>query len=69
MKVRMVKPGERYRLMARSSNAHTLSRLEVLMQAEGYVRVKFLSFLAHILNFEYNIKEDWYGNELNPDSE
>ena len=31
MKVRMVKPGERYRFMARSSNIHTLSRLENLI--------------------------------------
>ncbi len=43
MKIRMVKPGERYRFMARSSNPHTLSRLENLMAAEGYKRVKFLS--------------------------
>jgi len=43
--------------------------MENLMIAEGYVRVKFLSFIAHIINFEFNIREDWYGNELNPDSE
>ena len=69
MKIRMAKPGERYRFMARSSNPHTLSRMENLMTAEGDVRVKFLSFLAHIINFEYNIREDLYGNELNPDTE
>ena len=56
MKLRMAKPGERYRFMARSSNPHTLSRLENLMAAEGYKRVKFLSFLAHIINFEYTIR-------------
>ena len=57
MKLRMAKPGERYRFMARSSNLHTLSRLENLMTAEGYVRLKFLSFIAHILNFEFKIKK------------
>ena len=51
MKLRMAKPREHYRFMARSSNPHTLSRLENLMAAEGYKRVKFLSFLAHIINF------------------
>ena len=69
MKIRMVKPRERYRFMARSSNSHTLSRLENLMAAEGYVRVKFLSFIAHILNFEFSIKEDWYGRELTPNAD
>ena len=69
MKIRMVKPGERYRFMARSSNVHTLSRLEYLMVAEGYIRVKFLSFLAHIINFEFSIREDWYGNELTSDAD
>ena len=69
MKIRMVKPGELYRFMARSSNSHTLSRLENLMAAEGYIRVKFLSFLAHIINFEFSIREDWYGNELTSDAD
>ena len=69
MKVRMVKPGERNRFMARSSNVHTLSRLENLMAAEGYICVKFLSLLAHIINFEYTIREDWYGNELTSDAD
>ena len=69
MKFRMVKPGERYRFMARSSNVHTLSRLENLMAAEGYICVKFLSLLAHIINFEYTIREDWYGNELTSDAD
>ena len=69
MKIRMVKPGERYRFMARSSNVHTLSRLENLMAAEGYIRVKFLSFIAHILNFEFSIREDWYENELDPNAD
>ena len=55
--------------MARSSNVHTLRRLENLMAAEGYVRVKFLSFLAHIINFEFRIREDWYGNELTSDAD
>ena len=69
MKIRMVKPGERYRFMARSSNVHTLSRLENLMAAEGYIRVKCLSFLTHIINFEFSIREDWYGNELTSDAD
>ncbi len=69
MKIRMAKPGERYRFMARSSNPHTLSRMENLMAAEGYVRLKFLSFIAHILNFEFKIKEDWYGRELTPNAD
>ena len=69
MKIRMVKPGERYRFMARSSNVHTLSRLENLMAAEGYIRVKFLSFRAHIINFEFSSREDWYGNELTSDAD
>ena len=55
--------------MACRNNRHTLSRMENLMTVEGYVGVKFLSFIAHIINFEFNIREDWYGNELNPDSE
>ena len=29
----------------------------------------FLSFLAHIINFEYTIREDWYGNELTSDAD
>jgi hypothetical protein len=67
MRLRMVKPGERYRFMARSSNPHTLSRMENLMTAENYVRVGLINFLFHIMNFEYNIKEDFYGRELPPD--
>ena len=69
MRLRMVKPRERYRFMARSSNPHTLSRMENLMTAEGYVSLKFLSFIAHIINFEYSIREDWYGNELDADAD
>ena len=69
MRLRMVKPGERYRFMARSRNVHTLSRMETLMEAEGYVRVMFVSFIAHILNFEFSIKEDWYGRELTPNAD
>ena len=69
MRLRMVKPGERYRFMARSSNPHTLSRMENLMVEENYVRVGLINFLFHIMNFEYNIKEDFYGRELHPDVE
>ncbi len=69
MRLRMVKPGERYRFMARSSNVHTLARMENLMKEENYVRVGLLNFWFHILNFEYNLREDFYGNELNPDTE
>jgi len=43
--------------------------METLMEAEGYVRVKFLSFITHILNFEFSIKEDWYGRELTPNAD
>ena len=69
MRLRMVKPGERYRFMARSRNVHTLSSMEILMDAEGYVRVKLLSFIAHILNFEFRIRENWCGQELTPNAD
>ena len=54
---------------ARSSNANTLSRLENLLAAEGYKRINFLSFLAPMINFEYTIREDCYGNELASDAD
>ena len=39
------------------------------MDAEGYVRVNLLSFIAHILNFEFGIREDWCGQELSPNAD
>tara|TARA_B100000519_G_C14005849_1_gene326257 strand:- start:126 stop:257 length:132 start_codon:yes stop_codon:yes gene_type:complete len=43
--------------------------MENLMREENYVRVGLINFLFHIINFEYNIREDFYGRELHPDVE
>ena len=49
MRWRFVKPNERVRCMIRCNRAHDLVGMEERMEALGYMRVRFLTFIKHIL--------------------
>ena len=69
MRIRMIKVGERGRVMVRSNSIRDLVDVEDALLELGFVRVKFISFWKHVLNWKCKIKEDYYGirHDANPE--
>jgi len=63
MRIRMIKVGERGRVMVRSNSIRDLVDVEDALLELGFVRVKFISFWKHVLNWKCKIKEDFYGHD------
>jgi hypothetical protein len=62
MRIRMIKVGERGRVMARSNSIRELVDTEDALLQLGFIRVKFITFLKHIVHFKCKVKEDYYGH-------
>lgn len=67
MRIRMIKLGERGRVMARSNSIRELVDTEDALLELGFIRVKFITFLKHIVYFKCKVKEDFYGHNANPE--
>lgn len=67
MRIRMIKVGERGRVMARSNSIRDLVDVEDALLELGFIRVKFISFWKHVLNWKCKIKEDFYGHDASPE--
>ena len=61
MRIRMIKVGQRGRVMCRSNSIRDLVDAEDALLELGFIRVKFITFLKHIIRFRCKVKEDYYG--------
>ena len=64
MRIRMIKVGQRGRMMCRSNSIRDLVDAEDALIELGFIRVKFITFLKHIIRFRCKVKEDYYGIRL-----
>ena len=64
MRIRMIKVGQRGRMMCRSNSIRDLVDAEDALIELGFIRVKFITFLKHIVRFRCKVKEDYYGIRL-----
>ena len=62
MRIRMIKVGQRSRMMCRSNSIRDLVNAEDELLELGFLRVGFITFLKHIIRFRCKVKEDYYGN-------
>ena len=67
MKIRMIKVGQRGRMMCRSNSIRDLVDAEDALLELGFIRVKFITFLKHIVYFKCKVKEDFYGHDASPE--
>jgi len=67
MKIRMIKVGQRGRMMCRSNSIRDLVDAEDALIELGFIRVKFITFLKHIIHFKCKVKEDFYGHDASPE--
>ena len=63
MRIRMIKVGQRVRMMCRSNSIRDLVDAEDALLELGFIRVKFITFLKHIVYFKCKVKEDFYGHD------
>ena len=63
MRIRMIKVGQRGRMMCRSNSIRDLVDAEDALIELGFIRVKFITFLKHIVYFKCKVKEDFYGHD------
>ena len=66
MRIRMIKVGERGRVMCRSNSIRDLVDAEDALLELGFIRVKFITFLKHMIRYRCEVKEDYYGHNANP---
>ena len=64
MRIRLIKVGQRGRMMCRSNSIRDLVDAEDALIELGFIRVKFITFLKHIIRFRCKVKEDYYGIRL-----
>ena len=67
MRIRMIKVGERGRVMVRSNSIRDLVDAEDVLLELGFIRVKFITFLKHMIRYRCKVKEDFYGHNANPE--
>ena len=63
MRIRMIKVGERGRVMARSNSIRELVDTEDALLQLGFTRIKWSTFLKQIIHFKCKVKEDFYGHD------
>jgi hypothetical protein len=51
-------------MMCRSNSIRDLVDAEDALIELGFIRVKFITFLKHIVRFRCKVKEDYYGIRL-----
>jgi len=49
--------------MARSNSIRELVATEDALLELGFIRVKFITFLKHMISFKCKVKEDYYGHD------